>query len=494
MYSGHNREETCQISHHRYSENPLYFKGMKTCIRLLFLLLVLASCDRDYAAHSLPMIEIYTSSDIRPDVKINGEMTLFLEGEKILESSIGVEYRGSTSYRMSDKKSMSIETRIGDEARNQSLLGLPAESDWVLMGHVFRANNADDFYAFDPTLMHHYISYEWARNMGQYASRCRWVEVTVNGEYLGVYVLMEKLKADAQRIDVGDPNGTTLPGITGGYILKIDKTSGDGPTGQPLEYYDNNWGDDAVYKSSNSFRSHYDIYGDTLGIEPFRPPYHDQQWRETYFLYEHPGPAEMNYEQRTYIQNYLHDFEKALAEETFTDVDRRYLDYIDLESFVSGFIINELAGNIDAYRISTFLHKPKNGKLRFGPVWDFNIGYGRQGRVPWDDWIANYNDHVTSDAWMVPFWWQTFLQDPVFQRAVKSRWAELRATTLSDAAVLGLVNETESYLVSHGAVARNYNKWQTLNGTTVDHASEVEFLRNYLNQRLSWMDGEIGSW
>ena len=88
MYSGYSRLETCQISRHQYSEYLSYFKGMKTCIRLLFLLLVLASCDRDYAAHSLPMIEIYTNNDIRPDVKINGEMTLFLEGEKILESSI----------------------------------------------------------------------------------------------------------------------------------------------------------------------------------------------------------------------------------------------------------------------------------------------------------------------------------------------------------------------------------------------------------------------
>ena len=64
--------------------------------------------------------------------------------------------------------------------------------------------------------------------------------------------------------------------------------------------------------------------------------------------------------------------------------------------------MNELAGNIDAYRISTFLHKPRGGKLRFGPIWDLNIGYGRQGRVPWTDWIANYNDYVSQDAWMVP--------------------------------------------------------------------------------------------
>ncbi|NDH90439.1 MAG: hypothetical protein EBZ22_06080, partial [Flavobacteriia bacterium] len=139
---------------------------------LLFLALALVGCDADYTVGELPIIEINTTQVIRPDEKVRGEMVILDEGKEVLSSTIGIEYRGSTSYRVSDKKSYSIETRIAGDDRAQSLLGMPAESDWILMGHVFRATDPDNFYAFDPTLMHHYISYELARSMGQYASRC----------------------------------------------------------------------------------------------------------------------------------------------------------------------------------------------------------------------------------------------------------------------------------------------------------------------------------
>ena len=77
---------------------------------------------------------------------------------------------------------------------------MPAESDWILMGHVVRSNGPDDLYAFDPTLMHHYVGYELARSIGMYAARCRWVELTVNGQYQGVYVLWKaKGRPDAHR-------------------------------------------------------------------------------------------------------------------------------------------------------------------------------------------------------------------------------------------------------------------------------------------------------
>lgn len=478
-----------------------YFRtmnGAKTTIRVVFFLAlatIFTGCEPDFTSGQLPLISIETVSPIRPDTKSTAHFSLSIDGKTAVESLIGVEYRGSTSYRMSDKKSYGFELRNAQGAsRSKSLLGMPAESDWILMGHVFRATGPNDFYAFDPTLMHHYIGYELARGIGMYASRCRWVELKVDGQYQGVYILMEKLKDDPWRIDVSTP-GTKGEALTGGYILKIDKTASYAPQGQDLSYYDGNWGDDANYTSGISFRSNYDIEGALIEeeLEPFRPPYHDQQYRETYFLYEHPKHGEMTYEQRAYIQEYVGDFEQALAEETFATEDRAYLDYIDLESFVDGFIMNELAGNIDAYRISTFLSKPRGDKLHFGPIWDLNIGYGRQGRVPATDWIANYNDYVATDAWMVPFWWQKLLQDPFFKAAVKERWTAHRSGGLSNEVVLGLVEDTKNRLVSTGAISRNYDKWRATN-STVNYDGEVSFLKSYLEQRLAWMDQEIGSW
>lgn len=474
----------------------MYFSSMlryKFPFCFIVLFIGLNSCTKDYTTGQLPMVYLDVDGQIRPDNKIDGEFSIEVDNRTVVSGNMGVEYRGSTSYRMSDKKSYGFEIRKSNgNSTPKALLGMPAESDWILMGHVIRSNGPDDLYAFDPTLMHHYIGYELARNIGMYAARCRWVELTVNGVYQGVYILMEKPKADRMRIDVSAPNGRNEPGITGGYVLKIDKTASYAPSGRELSYYDNNWGDDANYTGYISFRSAYDIQGSTMDIEPFRPPYHDQQYRETYFLHEFPRPNDLNGEMRTYISDYIYDFETALLLDNLNGT-HTVNDFIDMETFVDGFIMNELAGNVDAYRISTFLHKPRGGKLRFGPIWDLNIGYGRQGRVPWDDWIANYNDYVNQDAWMVPFWWDMFLEDDQFRSMVKNRWSVYRSGALSDAAVYGLVDATESRLLSTGAAERNYDLWRAEN-RTVNFEGEVDFLRYYLEQRLAWMDEEIGSW
>lgn len=159
--------------------------------------LALGACETDYSSGSLPMVYLETQSTIRPDDKVSGNMSVEIDGNSVFSSRLGVEYRGSTSYRLSDKKGMGLTLRQKNgNSVSKSILGMPAESDWVLMGHVFRATGPDEYMALDPTLMHHYLGYELARNIGMYASRCRWVELTVNDEYQGIYILMEKLKND----------------------------------------------------------------------------------------------------------------------------------------------------------------------------------------------------------------------------------------------------------------------------------------------------------
>jgi hypothetical protein len=134
------------------------------------------------------------------------------------------------------------------------------------------------------------------------------------------------------------------------------------------------------------------------------------------------------------------------------------------------------------------MHKDKSGLLKMGPVWDLNIGYNRQDRVPTTDWIANYNQYVSQDTWMVPFWWTRLLEDPVFKTALRVRWNELRNNTLSNSNVLDLVSETSNYLISNGAIVRNYEKWF---GIPVDYNNSISELIAYLEDRLSWMDGTI---
>ena len=438
----------------------------------------------------LPYMMVETSKTIINEPKVAANLRVFLNKSLAYETPIGIEYRGSTSYRMSDKKSYGIETwDAGGLDAPYAFLNYPEEEDYIFMGHVFRASQNT---IFDPSLMHHYIGHEMYRSMGRYASRTQWIDLEINGVYMGVYQFMEKLKRDKNRIDIEKltPLDTEATAITGGYIIKIDKTAGgENGIGQPLEYFDNNWGDDALYTAANSWRSQYDIFKQPINFSPYRAPYHPDQYLETYFLYEYPKANEITNAQKEYIQGYINDFETALINDDFTTDTRTYTDYIDLDSFVDFFIINEITGNVDGYRLSTYMHKQRGEKLKMGPIWDLNIGYAKQGRVPVTDWIANYNVHVSQDVWMVPFWWPRLLEDPVFKQALKSRWTTLRAKTFSDASVMGRVEQTATYLKDNGAVDRNYNKWT---GITVDYDGEVSILKNYLKNRLKWMDQTIG--
>ena len=449
----------------------------------------------DQIESDLPYVKITTQNFILNEPKFMANMEIFEKGERTFSSPIGIEYRGASSFRMSNKKSYGIET--WDESGNDinlEIFGFPKEEDWILMGHVFRSPET----IFDPSLMRHYIGYELYRNMGNYSSRSKFVELEIGNNtgaanYQGVYVFMEKLKRDSNRIDIAKlkSDDNEAESITGGYILKIDKTSGSDVAleNQPLEYYENNWQDDASYNENISFRSKYDVNGNNIeSIDPFGPPYHQYQYLETYFLYEYPKADEISLNQRTYIQNYIYDFEAALANEDFSSNSRAYMDYINLDSFIDFFIINEITGNIDGYRLSTYMHKDRGKKLKMGPIWDLNIGYGNSDRLPLDDWIANYNNYVPNDAWLVPFWWQKFLQDPIFKTALKTRWLELRGNTLSTETVLNLIEETSQYLIENGAVERNYTKWS---GIPVDYPKAINDIKTYLNNRLLWMDNKI---
>jgi hypothetical protein len=305
---------------------------------------------------------------------------------------------------------------------------------------------------------------------------------------------MEKLKRDRNRIDISSmgPGDEDPISVTGGYILKIDKTAGgDLYLDQPLEYFETNWEDDARYTMENSIRSKYDIYGNMLQFEPYGPPYHENQYLETYFLFEYPDADEITQTQKQYIEDYIHDFETALLTDDFSDQTRTYTDYVELSSFVDYFILNELCRNVDGYRLSTFLQKDRGGKLGMGPIWDLNIGYDSGDRVPLDGWVINYNDYVDRDAWMMPFWWPRLMEDPLFRAAIKARWEVLRTGILSTAAILGAVDEAANYLKSNGAIQRNYFVWDA--GLSVDYDESIQHLKSFLEQRAAWMDGQISS-
>ncbi len=126
-----------------------------------------------------------------------------------------------------------------------------------------------------------------------------------------------------------------------------------------------------------------------------------------------------------------------------------------------------------------------------GPIWDLNIAYDSGGRVPKDGWVINYNDYVGADPWSMPFWWPRLLEDPLFRAAVKDRWFELRNGVMNTSSLRSRVDQAADFLTENEAITRNYNKWGV--NISVDYNASVSSLKSFLEERASWMDGEISN-
>lgn len=426
----------------------------------------------------VPYIIIDTQGNtIEDEPKIEADMRVIENNVQIFQGKIGIEVRGSTSRRLFDKLSYGFET--WDESGTDLdvvINGLPEEEDWVLYGPYS-----------DKTLVRNMLIYDLAREIGEYASRGFYAELEINGEYQGVYILMEKIKRDDNRLDIANlrPEENSGVDLTGGYILKIDKTSGD--TDDP------DWAGDAAYTEDLGFRSDYGAFWNELSY----PPYGSKQGEETYYLYEDPAAEEITTQQKTYIQNYISGFETAMFNDDFSSV---YQNYINLESFVDHFLLNELSGNPDAYRLSTYLHKDKEGKLNMGPIWDFNIAFGNDGRSTTDGWIYLYNENYPDDLWLIPFYWEKFTQDQTFRDAVKARWNELKGTSFSSANLYAKIDVYIAELESGDAINRNYEKWDVLGEELIfnsfvgeTYQDEIDYLKGWIDDRITWMDAQIQS-
>lgn len=408
----------------------------------------------------VPKLNVNTfGSPIPNNPKINALLSINIDNNLNFEGNIAIESRGSGSQEF-PKISYSFETR---DANNQdvdvALIGLPEEEDWILNGPYS-----------DKTLIRNVFIYELYKEMGNYASRSVFVELNINEEYQGVYVLLEKLKRDQNRIDISklNPDENSGEDLTGGYILQIDK--------------------DDEEELNDSFSSNY-------------PPPFAQQGQQVTFVYEEPGADEITDQQKAYIQNYIFGFEDALTSQNFTDPIAGYLSYINVSSFIDFFLINEFANNVEAYRLNTYLTKDKNGKLSMGPVWDFshslgNVDYCSAGET--NVWAYKFNERCSNYDQLVPFWWDRLLEDPAFVAQLKDRWTKLRNDELSLNSLNLMIDNYSNLLKETGAAERNFMTWNVL-GTDVHpnnfvgdtYDDEINYLKSWISDRLTWMDSAV---
>ena len=376
-----------------------------------------------------------------------------LSDSPVLNSLSGIKIRGSSSASFPKKQySFEIRDAMGEDF-DVSIFGLPEESDWVLYAPYS-----------DKSLMRNYLAYNWSDAMGHYAPGTVFCEVFLNtddgvveaSDYVGVYVLIEKIKIGENRVDIEEINGGSLldPTTTGGVILKVDRQDSD-------EY---------GFVSS---------YGQS-------------------FVVHKPDLDELSAAEKLYIRNYINDFEAVLYGDDFADPEIGYAAYIDVESFIDEHILVELMKNIDGFRLSNYFYFDDDTKLTSGPVWDYNLSLGNANYYGGEDPTGWYYQVLagTGDTFNdYPFYDRLF-EDPNFQQQYIDRWAELRSTIFDTETLLNQINETATYL--NDAEIRDQAVWQTL-GTYVwpnyyigqTYADEINYMSNFLTQRLAWIDSQF---
>tara|TARA_B100000575_G_scaffold288375_1_gene288301 strand:- start:13435 stop:14814 length:1380 start_codon:yes stop_codon:yes gene_type:complete len=445
----------------------------------LLLSLLIISCDSKYeldlnnieeigseSNNNFPSIGINTFGEkIIDEPKINAQL-IHIEDAIETEYNIGIEIRGSSS-QMFPKISYGFESKNNDysEEMDIALGGFPEEEDWILYGPYS-----------DKSLIRNKLSFDLSNAIGYPASRTKFYDLNLNGDFMGVYVLMEKIKRDKNRVDISKTNDDALDS---GYIIKIDKPTGDGELCS------------TCYDESFSFRSNFDKNGNS------------SESSNIFFIYHYPKPDNITDEQKDFIFSIVNEFETNLLSDYFDDPEIGYESLIDIDSFIDFFIINELTKNPDAYRLSTFLNRDTMGKLKMGPVWDFNLAFGNVDYcdgMNTEGWVYNFNSICPSDFWQVPFWWNRLMESDNFKSKLKNRWVSLRLNQLSNTSIFNMINHYNEYLNSNKSISRNFNKWPIL-GQYIwpnyfvgeSHESEIDFIKQWITNRLLWMDGKINN-
>jgi hypothetical protein len=369
----------------------------------------------------------------------------------------GMHVRGQSSSGFPKKPYAWEAWDENNEDAKVTILDFPKESDWVLHAPYS-----------DKTLMRNVVTYGCAQEIHGAAGgmRTRYVELFLNpdggeismADYRGVYVIVEKIKRDPERVAIAKLNSkVTAPElVTGGYIFKKDKP----PYAQP--------------------------WTTAVGRVPL----------DTHH------PEILNSVQASYLAGYVNSFENALYGPGFANSQTGYAAYIDVQSFIDNHLSVELLKDIDGYRISQYFHKDRGGKIRALPVWDYNLALGN----------ANYLEGQVPSGWYYPllggtdyYWYPRMFQDPEFVLAYWDRFWELRRGVFSHDRLMARIDAADAELDAPNAsgvsaVARNFTRWPTL-GTYVwpnasgwenrtTHQVEVDWMKNWLSSRLTWVEGQ----
>lgn len=371
-----------------------------------------------------------------------------LNEEADLETLCRIKTRGNSSV-VYDKKQYQIKL-VNEKNENvkKNLLGMGKENEWIL-----------NISFVDKSLLRNFLAYSVAKEIMPYTPDVRFCEVIwKEGEkycYKGVYMLMESIKDGKNRVNLPEvyDNSKFTPAL-----IRRDRYN---PNGVMIENY----------ATKNEL---------SLGCLEIK----------------YPDKDKITEKQINNITQQIDRFEEKLYSATWKEFVK-YREYVDMDSFVDYFILNEFFLNYDAGYHSTYCYMQNDGKISMGPVWDFDQAIDNSYRR-----VAN----LYTTAFHSAPWFDKMLQDPVFTKKIIERYTELRKKILSDKAIESYIEEAICYLGE--AIDRDWSRWgyyyldekymlvqEAVYGTrnTCNHEAEVERILYILSEHGNWLDENIDS-
>ncbi len=370
----------------------------------------------------LPIIYINTDAPVASKENyVNGSMKVdgnldFTDG--LYDGKIQIRGRGNSTWYQ-DKKPYKIKL-----ASKSGILGMPADKEWALLANYF-----------DKTLMRNDVAFELSERIGlAWTPRRRFVEVIMNNEFVGNYLLTETVKTGADRLNITTMDIKKPTDTTGSYLLEADQT----------------------LSGLQSFR--------TASTVPI--------------VLKEPDP--LSNSQFNYIQHQFQAMEDNIS---------NYLDLrpqIDLDSWIKWVIVNEVMRNRDAVFYGSCFFYGKNGKIFMGPVWDFDLSSGGYAGNDPQGWYVHNNN------WIIGL----FLYHPYYKERFKQIWSEMYSSIASINNYIKANNITLQYSQKENFTRWNIMNVSAYDGQVMsgNYQSEVDHLSNFINQRISWINAQVNSW
>ncbi len=400
-------------------------------------------------------------------------------------AKIVMKARGNSTFTMNDVKDSgkySYKIKLDKKA---DLLGMGRSKHWVLISNIY-----------DVTNMRNKLTYDFSGMLGMPYCESRWVVLYVNGEYRGLYSLVESLRIDEGRLDITNweeraENVSEAIGRKEGLDEVKTKQLGVKmrndlrwvTTGKFDNYTISDYYDTSSFNIDSGYFIEYDgrMDGNTT-------KFYTSHGKPIQI--DNPASLKSNPQMLSYVQELLDDFEEAIYSPTFCTSDgTHYSEFVDVDSMIDYYLIFELFKNIEFGWLSIYLYI-ENGIIYFGPCWDFDNASGNQVTLT-DDWM-HYDRWINISGRAE--WWKKLSEDPAFIAKFENRWFEIR----------GLVDEMlESmdiyYRYIYDEAVRNWelmgppHNWYIGNSKCKSFEDEYKVMHDWMYNRVKWLDEQLST-